>query len=97
MPRPGICSCWGPPCLGLSPDPPGEEFGIVNEEEVDVFPEFLCFFYYPMDIGHLISGSSTFSKSSFYICKLSVHMLLKPSLRILNITLLTCRMNAVLP
>ena len=42
-------------------------FGIVIEAEVDVFVEFPCFFYDPMDVGNLISGSSAFSKSSLYI------------------------------
>ena len=32
-------------------------FSIVNEAEVDVFLEFSCFFYDPVDIGNLISGS----------------------------------------
>ena len=49
--------------------------------EVDVFLEFLCFFYDPADIGNLISGSSAFSKSSLYIWKFLVHVLLKPSLK----------------
>ena len=40
------------------------QFGIVNETEVDVLLEFSCFFYDPVDIGNLISGSSVFSKSS---------------------------------
>ena len=56
-------------------------FGIVNEAEVDVFLEFSCFIYNPMDVGNLISGSSAFSKSSWYIWKFSVHVLLKPSLK----------------
>ena len=55
-------------------------FGIVNKAEVDVFLEFSCFFYDPVDIGNLISGSSTFSKSSLNIWKFSVHMQLKPGL-----------------
>ena len=53
-------------------------FGIVNK--VDVFLEFSCFFYDPMDIGNLISGSSAFSKSSLNIWKFLVHVLLKPGL-----------------
>ena len=55
-------------------------FGIVNKTEVDVFQEFFCFFYDPMDVGSLISAYSTFSKSSLNIWKFSVHILLKPSL-----------------
>ena len=57
-----------------------EDFGIVNEAEVDVFLEFFCFFYDPVDVGNLISGFSAFSKSSLNIWKFSVHILLKPSL-----------------
>ena len=54
--------------------------GIVNKVEIDVFLEFSCFFYDQMDVGNLISGSSTFSKPSLNIWKFSVHVLLKPSL-----------------
>ena len=42
-----------------------KDFGIVNKAEVDFFLELPFFFYDPMDVGHLISGSSAFSKSSF--------------------------------
>ena len=56
-------------------------FSVVNEAEVDVFVEFPCFFYDPTDVGNLISGSSAFSKSSLYILKFSVHVLLKPRLK----------------
>ena len=55
-------------------------FSIVNEAEVEVFLELSCFFYDPVDIGNLISGSSAFPKSSLNIWKLSVHVLLKPNL-----------------
>ena len=41
-----------------------------------------------MDDGNLISGSSAFSKSSLYIWKFLVHVLLEPSLKDFNITLL---------
>ena len=37
-----------------------KDFSIVNEEEVDVFLEFSCFFYDPSDVGNLISDSSAF-------------------------------------
>ena len=53
---------------------------VVNEAEVDVFLEFCCFFYDPVDIGNLISGSSVFSKSSLNIWKFSIHIFLRPSL-----------------
>ena len=52
-------------------------FSIVNGEEVDIFLKFSCFFYDPADVGNLISGSSSFSKS----WKFSVHILLKPGLK----------------
>ena len=54
-------------------------FSVVNKTEVDVFLEFPCFFYDPMDVSYLISGFSVFSKISLYIWKFSVHVLLKPS------------------
>ena len=56
-------------------------FGIVNEAEVDIFVEFPCFLYDPVDVGNFLSGSSAFSKSSLYIWKFSVHILLKPGLK----------------
>ena len=56
-------------------------FSVINEAELDVFLEFSCFFYDPIDVGNLISGSSAISKPSLYICKFSVHVLLKPSLK----------------
>ena len=56
-------------------------FSIVNEAKVDVFLEFFCFFYDPIDAGNLISGSSASSKYSLYISKLSVHILLKSILK----------------
>ena len=55
-------------------------FNIVNEADIDVFLELSCFFYDPVDVGNLISGSSAFSKSSLNIWKFMVHILLKPGL-----------------
>ena len=55
-------------------------FVIVNKTEVDVLLELSCFFDDPTDVGNLISGSSTYSKSSLNIWKFMVHVLLKPSL-----------------
>ena len=56
-------------------------FGIFKEAEVDVFLEFYCFFYDPMDVGNLISGSSSISKSSLYFWKFSGHVMLMPRLK----------------
>ena len=58
-------------------------FNVVNEAEAeaDVFLELSCFFYDPTGVGNLISGSSAFSKSSLYIWKFSIHILLKSSLK----------------
>ena len=50
------------------------------DDLLDVFLEFSCFFCDPMDVGNLISGSSTFSKTSWNIWKFTVHILLKPGL-----------------
>ena len=55
-------------------------FSVVNKAEVDVFMEFPCFLYDPLNIDNLISGSSAFSKHSLNIWKFSVHVMLKPSL-----------------
>ena len=55
-------------------------FGIVNKTETDVFLELSCFFNDPTDVGNLISGFSVFSKSSWNIWKVMVHILLKPGL-----------------
>ena len=70
-------------------------FSLVNETEVDVFLEFSCFLYDPTHVGNWISGSSDFSKSSLYICKFLIHVLLKPSLRVLSIILLTCEISTI--
>ena len=62
-------------------------FGVVNDAEIDVFLEFLCFLYDPRNFGNLISGSSDFSKPNLYIWKFLVHTLLKPSLKDLEYNL----------
>ena len=59
---------------------PHKGFGIINKAEVNVFLEFSCFFYDPVDVGNLISGSSAFSKTSLNTWKFMVHILLKPGL-----------------
>ena len=55
-------------------------FGIVNKAEIDVFLELSCFFLDLEDVGHLISGSSAFSKTSLNKWKFMIHILLKPGL-----------------
>ena len=54
--------------------------GIVSEAEVDDFLKLSWFFYDPMEVENLISGSSASSKSSLSIWKFMVHVLLKPVL-----------------
>ncbi|MFH7163123.1 hypothetical protein, partial [Klebsiella pneumoniae] len=53
-------------------------FGVVSKAEIDVFLELSRFFDDPADVGNLISGSSTFSKTSLNIWMFTVHVLLKP-------------------
>ena len=66
-------------------------FGVIKKAEVDLFLELSCFSYDPTDVGNLISGSSAFSKSGsswFTYCWSLVW-------RILSITLLACKMSAI--
>ena len=69
-------------------------FGIVNKA-VDVFLELSCLFDDPVDDGNLISGSSAFSKSSLYIRKFLIHILLKPRLKDLSTNLPACEISAI--
>ena len=64
-------------------------FGLVNEAEVDGFLELSCFFYDPVDVGNLISGSTVFSESGLNIWKFLVHVLLKP--------ILDCKRSVFIP
>ena len=72
-----------------------KDFSVVIETEVDVFLEFSCFFDDPTDVGNLIPGSSTVSKSSLSIWKFSVHVLLRPDLENFEHSLLACEMSAI--
>ena len=56
-------------------------FSVVNEAQVDVFLEFPCFIYDPMNADNLISSFPAFSKPSLYIWMMSVHIVLKPGLK----------------
>ena len=50
-------------------------FGIDNKAAIDVFLELSSLFDGPTDVGHLISGSSAFSKSSLNIWKFTVQFM----------------------
>ena len=64
-------------------------FGVGQEAEIDVFLEFVLFFYDPVYVCNLISGSSAFSKSSLFIWKFLVHVVLKSSLKDFEIYLVS--------
>ena len=51
-------------------------FSVVNGADVSL--EFPCFD--PVNVGNLISGSSSLSEANLNIWKFSVHVMLKPSL-----------------
>ena len=72
-------------------------FGIFNNAEVDIFLELPSFFGEPADDGNLISGSSSFSKSSLNVWKFMVHVLLKPDWENFKHYLLVCEMSAIVP
>ena len=65
-------------------------FGIVNKAEIDVSLELSCFFNDPEDVGNLISGSSSFSKTSLNIWKFTVQVLLKHGLENIELFPLDC-------
>ena len=50
-----------------------KDFGVGNKTEVGDFLELSCFFYDPVGVGNLISGSSAFSKTSLNIYKFKIH------------------------
>ena len=50
-------------------------FVIVDKTEIYVFLERFCFFDDPADVGHLISGSSAFSKTSLNIWKFTLDLI----------------------
>ena len=64
-------------------------FSIISEAEVDVFLEFSCFFYDPVDVGNLILKPAWTSGSSWFTYYWSL------AWRILSMTLLACEMSAI--
>ena len=74
---------------------PVKGFGIVSKAKVGIFLELSCFFYDPVDVGNLISGSSGFSKSNLNIRKFMVHILLKPGLENFEHYFAECEKSAV--
>ena len=65
-------------------------FSIVNEIEVDIFL-LLAFSMIQQIVGSLTSCSSAFSQPSLYVWKFLVHIMLKPSMQDLSMTLLAWR------
>ena len=86
-----LSSLWEFPTVCCVPHSLG--FWIANEAEGDVFLEFRCLLYDPVNAGNLISGSSAFlnpvciSGSSWLMYCWSL------TWRILSVTLLACEMS----
>ena len=57
-----------------------KDFSLTKWSRSRWFSVFPCFFYDPAGVANLFSCSSAFSKSSLDTWKISVHILLKPSL-----------------
>ena len=70
-------------------------FSIVDETEIHVFLKFPCFFHNPVNVGNLMSSSSSFSKPNLDIWKFLVRIMLKPSMQDFSMTLLTWEMSAI--
>ena len=56
-------------------------FRVVDETEIDTFMKCPCFLYNPVNVGNLISSSSSFSKPNLDIWKFLVYIMLKPSMQ----------------
>ena len=70
-------------------------FSIVSKAELDVFLELSCFLHDLKNVCNLIFDSSASLKPSLNIWKFSDHVLLKPSLKDFELTLLACEMSSV--
>ena len=69
-------------------------FSIVSEE-VNAFLEYSCFFYDPMGVGNLISGSSASSNPACTPESSQLMYCWSQAWRILSIILLACEMSAI--
>ena len=69
-------------------------FSIANEAAIDVFLEFPCFFYDPVDVGNLISDSSAFLNPALTSGSSRFTYYWNLAWRILSITFLACEMRA---
>ena len=58
-------------------DPHSQRLWHSQESRNRCFLELSCFFHDPADVGHLISGSFAFSKTSLNIWNFTLHVLLK--------------------
>ena len=70
-------------------------FSILNETETDIFLKVPCFLYYPVNVGNLISGSSSFSKPSLDIWNFLVQIMLKPRVQGLKHNLTSMGMRGI--
>ena len=72
-----------------------KDFSIDNEAEIDVFLEFSCFFYASTNVGDLISSYSAISKLAYTSESSWFTYYGNLVWRILSITLLACKMSAM--
>ena len=70
-------------------------FSIVSKAELDVFLELSCFLHDLKNVCNLIFDSSASLKPSLNIWKFLDHVLLKPSLKDFELTLLACEMSSI--
>ena len=72
-----------------------KSFIIVNEAEADIFLEFPCFSYDPVDVGNLVFGSPAFSNPACTSGSFQFMYCGSLAWRIFSITLLACEVNAI--
>ena len=70
-------------------------FNLVDETEREVFLKVPCFLYNLVNVGNLISSSSSFSKLNLDIWKFLVHIMLSIAFKVLSLTLLAWEISAI--